>query len=376
MSNCLWCQSSLMEIINLGSQPLANSLLTNKYEPEKTYPLIFARCEKCNLYQTYRYDYQCFGETYPYYSSIGHDYVNQCEALATRLTNQLNPQSVLEIGSNDGYMLRNFKDISHVGYEPSKGPHDVAIARGLNSRNEYFNDKCDFKADIIFAFNVLAHTPALREIIKGIKKCLNPYGLAVIEIQNVREMLKNDQFDCIYHEHYSYFEINTLVQIFKEEGLTFTAKEEIKSHGGSIRVFFSHTSIFEYEPDPWDYVFYEQHFIGRQKIYKHNLREFLMNQHRKFKNVALFGAPAKGNTFLNYCGIKSDEIKFAVDETPYKQNKFLPGSRIPVVNMDYFVREKPDNLIIMPWNFEESIRKKLEPINTWGMYILTPFELH
>jgi SAM-dependent methyltransferase len=362
--SCLWCDGELHDILDLGSQPLANSLLKSKLEPEITYPLIFCQCIKCKLSQVMRFDYKPFGEHYPYYSSVNASYVKQCKELAERLIKQLNPKSVIEIGCNDGYMLENFKHLKHYGFEPSSGPAHVAISKGLNVNPENFNVKV--MADLILAFNVIPHTPNLRQMIQDIKKSLNPGGVVVVEVQDLTNLLDNGYFDCIYHEHYSYFEFNTLVMCFAECGLSLINVEYINSHGGSIRAFFNHGIGVLNKESYADFSSLEQKAIET----KCNMNDYLNNN----TNIMGFGAPAKGNTMMNFCGIKNIDIEYIIDDTITKQGKFTPGSRIPIISRKEASEKKANSCIIFPWNFEQDIRNELVGFHYYD--IVTPYDFH
>lgn len=365
-ATCLWCDGNLVEILDLGAQPLANSLLKSQYETEMTYPLIFCQCENCKLSQVMRFNYQPFGDDYPYYSSVNAPYVRQCKELAESLIKEFNPKSVIEVGCNDGYMLENFKHIEHAGYEPSAGPANVARSKGLTVFNVNFYSASQ-KVDMILAFNVVPHTPNLRQMIQDIKKSLNPNGVVVIEVQDLTNLLKRGYFDCIYHEHYSYFEHNTLMSCFEEEGLVLFEAEEIPSHGGSLRYYFRHSIKNEFfkEKEYADFSALKE----KSRITKGRIRNLIDSW-----NVVMYGAPAKGNTLLNYCGVKADDVCYTIDETEQKQNKFLPGSHIPIrAPHDLFGIESP-KMLILPWNFEAEIRSKICKLNYSGE-IITPWHI-
>lgn len=316
---------------------------------------------------------EIFNDDYPYYSSINQSYVKQCAELAYKLKSELKITNVLEIGCNDGYMLRNFKEIQHTGYEPCKGPFLKAGELGLNVFNDFFDEPTPIKYSLILAFNVLAHIPTPKFIIQNIKKSLGPFGTVVIEVQNLEELVKKQAFDQIYHEHYIYWEPATLTAAFKEVGLTCIKIERLESHCGSIRAYFRHSGRHQTPVISDNFV---DSAILSQKVpkIKQNFLDKMAQYKREGKKVAAFGAPAKGNTFLNYCGANTEMIEFTVDETPAKQNKFLPGSRIPIFDKQKLIDEKPDICIILPWNFYEEIKLKIDDVNTWGMECISPIE--
>ena len=361
--DCRICGERAELILDLGYQPFANALLDRQDEQQSVYPLKFYYCDSCqygmtdNLSST-----NIFDDTYPYYSSVNTSYVKQCKEWATKYKKEHNPQRVIEIGSNDGYMLENFKDSSHLGFEPSRGPFQVSEDKNLNVVNDFFNGVAE-KADLIIANNVLAHTPKLMTMIGDIALSLSNHGQAVIEFPTLENLILHTQYDTIYHEHFSYFTLHSMVKALNSHKLYLHYFEEIPSHGGSIRAYFSKQEDMSENINRSNMDI--QGFAQRVKLSKlNNLRTILLAKSYKYK-LALFGAAAKGNTFLNYLGIGYDMFDFCVDETKYKQGKFLPGSRIPIVGMEELMLRKPEVLWILPWNFKEEIIKKCSFIGGW-----------
>ena len=366
---CRICSYPVQKVLDLGSQPIANSLLVSQDMPQMHYPLEFYWCKGCLFGQVNDLGHtDIFNEDYPYYSSVNTSYVTQCKIWALDYLNRFDPKSVLEIGCNDGYLLENFKHLYHVGVEPSRGPAKVSEEKGINVVHSFFSSQCEFgKFDLIIANNVIAHTPHLQDVVKGIAQNLTPTGTVVVEFPPVNDLIEKNYYDTIYHEHFSYFSITAIWKLFRAFGLHLKSWEPIPSHGGSIRAYFNHREIFEK---------IESLNIGidefPQKVFKSKLENSIDILARKIvgKKLALFGAAAKGISFLNYLGIKSDIFDFCVDETPAKQGKYLPGSRIPIVGIETLKIERPDYLYVLPWNFKDEIMAKTSFISEWkGQHI-------
>lgn len=367
---CRICEKETEQILDLGYQPLANGLLDRQDSQESRYPLRFYFCHDCQYGMTDNLlSANIFDETYPYYSSINTSYVKQCRDWAIDYRAKHNPKSVLEIGCNDGYMLQNFKGITCFGFEPSYGPYKKCLEKDINVINQFFSKSVDCgKFDLIIANNVLAHTPFLKKMAKDISDSLNQNGMAVIEFPTLESLIDNCQYDTIYHEHFSYFSLYSLVTLFSEYGLFIQDFENIPSHGGSIRAYFSKAQpaqwagMARYSQDD----FKIKSFGSKVRLDKTvSISQIIYNKGHG-KKLALFGAAAKGNTWLNYLGMSYDFFEFCVDETPYKQGKFLPGSRIPIVGIEELSIKKPDILYILPWNFKDEIIEKTKFISHWG----------
>ncbi len=301
---------------------------------------------------------------------------------------------VIEIASNDGYLLQYFqkKKIPILGIEPAKNVAKIARRRGISTISEFFGTKLAKRlinekkmADLIIGNNVLAHVPNLNDFVEGIKLILKPNGIATIEVPHLLKLIEHNEFDTIYHEHFSYFSLNVLKQIFAHHKLLIFDVEEVQTHGGSIRIFIKHKNNKQFFINSKVYS-----LISREKKYglctldtytkfdknirkiKNELNKFLKKSKISSKTVVAYGAPAKGNTLLNYCGIKSKHILYTVDKNPYKQNRFLPGSHIPIKHTREIMRTKPDYLLILPWNLRTEIIEQMNFIRKWGGQFVVP----
>ena len=307
----------------------------------------------------------------------------------------INRQSkVVEIASNDGYLLQYFleQQIPVLGIEPTKNTAEVARNKGIETITDFFgtdlaNDLIQkgIYADLIIGNNVLAHVPDINDFVAGMKIMLSPRGIITKEFPHLIQLIDNNQFDTIYHEHFSYLSFYTVQKIFYSQGLQIFDVDEISTHGGSLRIYAKHlddkTNVVTSKVDELiskemlkgvgDLEYYKGFNENVEKI-KLELLTFLIDQKKNGNKVAAYGAAAKGNTLLNYCGIKKDMVSFVVDANPNKQNKFLPGSHIPVVDESMLKREKPDIVIIFPWNLSQEIINQLFYIRSWGGKFLIP----
>ena len=398
---CNLCQNELTHVfLDLGHQPPSNAFLTKEQldEPEVTYPLKVFVCEKCWLVQVpeYKHHADIFKEDYPYYSSQSPSNVSHAKEYADMITKRFKPKRVMEIGSNDGYMLQWFKEkgIKVLGWEPSRGPCDVADRKGILTMPTFFNKSTAQgfdTADLICGINVLAHQPDLNDFIAGLKIALAPDGVITMELPHLMRLVEGCQFDTIYHEHYSYFSLSSITLAFLWHKLQVFDVEEFPTHGGSIRIYVQHEEgPHKLCPSVGDLLLLEQdsgmkrleYYQGFQeevdKI-KHDLIRFLsckISMHREIlcspHKVVAYGAAAKGNTLLNYCGIKSDMVHFVVDKSPYKIGKYLPGSHIRVCDPNFIRIHKPNYVLILPWNLKDEIIKQLDYIKEWGGEFIIP----
>jgi SAM-dependent methyltransferase len=307
------------------------------------------------------------------------------------ISNRLNLNGkslVIEIASNDGYLLQYFKEksIPCLGIEPTANTAKVAKEKGINTLTEYFTESkakqvaINFgKADLILGNNVFAHVPDINDFVKGLKELLKDSGTITLEFPHILTLIENNQYDTIYHEHFWYFSVYSLQNVFNKHQLSIYDIEELPTHGGSLRLYLKHSENYslpilknvhdmldkeiKHGVDTFDYY---QAFVKRVSKNKLDILEFLIRQKKEGKKIAAYGAAAKGNTFLNYCGIKNDLIDFVVDVSPIKQNKFLPGSHIPVVSEENLRKEKPDFVLIFPWNIKEEISTQISYIKDWG----------
>jgi SAM-dependent methyltransferase len=301
---------------------------------------------------------------------------------------------VVEVASNDGYLLQYFKEknISVLGVEPTANTAAVAIEKGIPSVVDFFGVRLakklvdeGKKADLLLGNNVLAHVPDINDFVGGMKVILKENGVVTMEFPHLYQLVLNNQFDTIYHEHFSYLSFTTVQKIFEKQGLQMFDVEEIPTHGGSLRIFAKHkedsskpvtenvAKLLEKEKNAGMLdVRYYSNFQEKVDKIKNDLLEFLLEQKRKGKKVAAYGAAAKGNTLLNYCGVKKDLISFVVDANPAKQNKFMPASHIPITTEPKIKDEKPDFILILPWNIKDEIVKQLVYIKEWGGKFVVP----
>jgi SAM-dependent methyltransferase len=389
---CRFCNTELRHLfVDLINAPASNSYLTIKQldEPEVFYPLKIYVCHKCKLVQTdeYKKSDDIFNSEYAYFSSYSTSWLAHAKNYVDMITTKLsldNRTLVVEIASNDGYLLQYFqaKGIPCIGIEPTASTATVAKAKGINVIEEFFGSKLAHnltKADLILGNNVLAHVPNIIDFVRGLKIALKPHGTITMEFPHLLNLIKENQFDTIYHEHFSYLSFYTLKQIFEKQGLKLYDVEKLSTHGGSLRVYATHhennrITISKGVDDLLneekkfgllDTEVYEQFAVKVNKI-KYDLLAFLLQAKQEGKKVAAYGAAAKGNTLLNYAGVKNDLIEFVVDKSPYKQGKYLPASHIPIVEEDRLGQTKPDYIFIFPWNIQDEITKQLEYVKKWG----------
>ncbi len=393
---CRFCGHELTYVfIDLVAAPPSNSFLKADQinAAETYYPLKVYVCDSCFLVQVDEYK-QCeeiFCDDYVYFSSMSrtwlehsHRYVNM---ISERL--RLNEKSmVVEVASNDGYLLQYFlgKDIPCLGIEPTDCTAQVAIAKGIPVIKDFFGTTlakklaCEGKsADLILGNNVLAHVPDINDFVEGLKLLLKQTGTITMEFPHLLQLIQNTQFDTIYHEHFSYLSFGTVCSIFRKHDLEVYDVEELPTHGGSLRIYAKHSAnlsldisehvslLLEKEMragmDAVDFYINFKNQVLRVKL---DFLSFLIDTKRSGKKVAAYGAAAKGNTLLNFCGVKNDLIEFVVDAAPSKQGRFLPGSHIPVVKEEVIKEKKPDYIIIFPWNIQDEIMKQLHYIRGWG----------
>ena len=401
--NCRFCKEELKNVfIDLVNSPASNSFLTKEElnEPETFYPLKVYTCANCFLVQVdeYKKSDAIFDSNYAYFSSYSKSWLAHAKQYTDMMTERFgyNQDSlIIEVASNDGYLLQYFKEknIPVMGIEPTANTAEVAIGKGIKTVIEFFSAELadrfandwDVKADLLLGNNVLAHVPDIMDFVAGIKIILKDTGVVTMEFPHLMQLIDNSQFDTIYHEHFSYLSFYTVQQIFASQGLELFDVEEIPTHGGSLRIYAKHAAdsskpvsenvaaLLKKEIDKGmatlDYYHNFQQKVLKVKL---NLTDFLIQQKRAGKKVAAYGAAAKGNTLLNYCGIKNDLIDFVVDANPHKQDKFLPASHIPVVNEQYLKDAKPDFVIILPWNLKDEITFQLNYIQEWGGQFVIP----
>ena len=395
--NCRYCKTPLVHVfIDLNNSPASNSFLSKDQlnEPEIFYPLKVFICDKCYLVQVdeYKKSDAIFSNDYVYFSSFSTSWLAHAKRYVDMMAERFgyNENSlVIELASNDGYLLQYFKErnIPVMGIEPTANTAEVAIEKGIKTVVEFFTAELadrfandwNVKADLLLGNNVLAHVPDIVDFVLGMKLILKEDGVITMEFPHLMQLVDNNQFDTIYHEHFSYLSLYTVKQIFESQGLEIFDVDELLTHGGSIRIYAKHIEdnskpisetvdlLLQKELDKGlNTLEYYNNFQQKVLKVKLDLTDFLIEQKRENKKVAAYGAAAKGNTLLNYCGIKSDLIHFVIDANPHKQNKFLPASHIPVVNEDELKINKPDYVIILPWNLRKEITEQLSYIKEWG----------
>ena len=398
---CRFCKAPLQHtLVDLGMSPLCESFISceqlNQMEP--FYPLHVRVCERCFLVQLEAYvsPEHIFTE-YAYFSSYAETWLEHCKTYAEQVVDRfsLNEHSqVIEIASNDGYLLQYFLDkkIPVLGIEPARNVAKVAISKGIPTITEFFGQNCarqlvqqGRQADLIAANNVLAHVPDLNDFVAGIKILLNSQGIFTGEIQHLMRLMESNQFDTIYHEHFCYHTLTTLERIFAAHGLTIFDVEELPTHGGSIRIYARHledeskpvgnrvNTLRKREIDAgFTTLDRYTNFDKQVQSTKRKLLNFLIQAKQQGKTIAGYGAPGKGNTLLNYCGIRTDFLDYTVDRNPYKHGKYLPGTHIPIYAPEKIQETKPDYLLILPWNVKDEIMEQMSFIRDWGGQFVVP----
>jgi len=392
MPKCRFCNKELKTIFaDLNMAPIVNNYIKpeNQYKDEVTYPLITYVCEDCKLVQTQDFNSseQIFTDDYAYFSSFSTSWLKHCKEYVDMIGQKLNLNQgshVMEIASNDGYLLQNFKNmnIPHLGIEPCKSVADVAIKKGIATLVDFFGYEMAKKlpaSDLICMCNVLAHVPDINDFVSGIKAALKPDGTVNIEFPWLYNIIKYNQFDTIYHEHYSYLSFLFVEKLFDKNGLKLYDVEELSTHGGSLRIYGCHKedntkTISENVPAllkkekafGLDKIETYKNYSQQVKETKRNLLSLLINIKNQGKSIVAYGAAAKGNTLFNYCGISTDFIDYSVDLNPHKQHKYLPGSHIEVRHPDEIKKTKPDYILITPWNIKDEIIKQLSYTQEWG----------
>jgi len=376
--------------VDLVNAPASNSFLSKEElnEPEVFYPLKIFVCDECKLVQIdeYKKSDDIFDSNYAYFSSYSTSWLAHAKDYVKNITNKLSLDKnslVTEIASNDGYLLQYFneKGILCIGIEPTASTAKVAKEKGINVIEDFFGSslaKTLERSDLILGNNVLAHVPDINDFVRGLKIALKANGTVTMEFPHLLNLIKDNQFDTIYHEHFSYLSFYTVQRIFKENGLKLYDVEELSTHGGSLRIYATHleNNIVQIHENVDILLEKEKEFgILSPKIYKnfqekvnqvkYGLLEFLLKAKREDKKVLAYGAAAKGNTLLNYAGIKKDLIEFVVDKSPYKQNKYLPSSHIEIVDESKIRECKPNYILILPWNIKEEIQEQLRYTKEW-----------
>jgi SAM-dependent methyltransferase len=399
-SKCRFCSNLLKHtFVDLGMSPLSNAYLKldtiNK--AEKFYPLHAYVCDNCFLVQLEEFETpdHIFSD-YAYFSSYSETWLRHAENYTELMTQRfgLNENSqVIEIASNDGYLLQYFQkqNIPVLGIEPAANVAKVAEEKGIPSLVKFFGVSTaqelvaqGKQADLLLGNNVLAHVPDLNDFVAGMKIVLKPDGILTMEFPHVLQLILQNQFDTIYHEHFSYFSFLTVEKVFATHGLTLFDVEELPTHGGSLRIYGQHNDGKKPISDRVSKLKTKEIEAGLEqrstylgfgeqvKATKRHLLSFLIDIKNQGKSVVGYGAPAKGNTLLNYCGIRTDLLDYTVDRSPYKQGLFLPGTHIPIYHSDKIIETKPDYLLILPWNIKDEIIEQMSHIREWGGQFVVP----
>jgi SAM-dependent methyltransferase len=387
-------------LVDLGNSPLCESFLTAAQldEKESYYPLHVRICQECLLAQLEAYvpASDIFGE-YAYFSSYSDSWVAHAERYTEMIAQRLglgDTSLVIELASNDGYLLQHFvqRGIPAVGIDPAANVVEAAAARGVDTLVEFFDSTLARRlvangrqADLVVANNVLAQVPDLNDFVAGIEIVLAPLGIATIEVPHLAKLIDERQFDTIYHEHYSYFSLTTLTHLMRRHGLEIFDVDELASHGGSLRIYVMRTTDRTRRVEPavarvlegerlrgYDRLDGYQKFAEQVMAVKWSLLELLIGFRRSGKQVVGYGAPGKGNTLLNYCGIRTDLLAYTVDRNPHKHGRYLPGTHIPVYSPERIVETRPDAVLILPWNLEREIAAQLSYVHEWGCELLVP----
>lgn len=399
---CRFCKTELEHVfIDLVNSPASNSFLTKEQlnEPEVFYPLKVYTCHKCFLVQVdeYKKSDDIFNSDYVYFSSYSTTWLEHARCYTEKMIERFGYSSqskVIEIASNDGYLLQYFhqKNIPVLGIEPTANTASVSIEKGIDTVVDFFGVRLakelkakGIEADLLLGNNVLAHVPDIVDFVGGMKILLKADGVITMEFPHLVQLIDNNQFDTIYHEHFSYLSFYTVREIFASQGLELFDVEELPTHGGSLRIYGKHKDDKSKSISPnvealvqkenakgIANLSYYINFGEKALKVKLDLLSFLIEQKRNGKRVAAYGAAAKGNTLLNYCGVKNDLVEFVVDANPNKQNKYLPASHIPVVNEAFLKTKKPDYVLILPWNLKDEIMSQLKYIKEWGGQFVLP----
>ena len=393
--NCRHCNNHLTHIFcDLQTCPPSNAMVNSEAlnHTEIYFPLKVFVCEKCWLVQVDEIEKaeNIFNDDYTYFSSFSTSWLAHAKRYVIEMVERFkydHKSLIVEIASNDGYLLQYFheKNISVLGVEPTTNTALLAKQKGIECIEDFFSEKLVReklvgKADLILGNNVLAHVPDINDFIKGVKLALKPEGVNTFEFPHLCKLVEFKQFDTVYHEHFSYLSFTTLKSVFEKQGLEFFDVQELTTHGGSLRIFTKHIednskqispsveALLKREKDLGVKTLeYYQGFQEKVNNIKNEFLSFLLTAKNEGKKVVGYGAAAKGNTLLNYCGIKgNDLIDYVVDASPYKQNRLLPGSRIPVYHPDKLKETKPDYIIILPWNLKEEISLQLSQMRNFG----------
>jgi SAM-dependent methyltransferase len=400
-TGCRFCGAELgATFVNLGLSPLCESYPAagDLNQGEKFYPLHVYVCAECFLVQLQEYESpeNIFTE-YAYFSSYSDSWLAHAKSYCNKMTSRLKLDGesfVVEVASNDGYLLQYFAErkISVLGIEPAANVAKVAVEKGVPTLVRFFGEALagelaseGRRADLVLGNNVLAQVPDLNDFVAGLRILLKPEGVLTLEFPHLLRLMERNEFDTIYHEHFSYFSMLTVERILKAHGLRAFDVEELATHGGSLRLYACRAEAGTHLTQPAvERLIEQEHQAGLRSIdgyadfsrqvkeTKWALVEFLLAARRQGKSVAGYGAPGKSATLLHYCGIGQDLLDYTVDRSPYKQGRFLPGNRIPIYHPDRIRETKPDYVLILPWNLKDEIAEQLAYVREWGGRLVTP----
>ena len=398
---CRHCRTELiLPLVDLGSAPPSNAYLSQQtlHAPEKYFPLRVLVCTQCWLVQTEDYAgaEELFSADYAYFSSFSSTWLKHAEQYVTDMAKRFALDSkshLVEVAANDGYLLQYAKarGIPCLGIEPTTSTANAARAKGLQIVEEFFGIELakqlatqGKQADLTAANNVLAHVPDINDFVGGFAVLLKPTGVATFEFPHLLRLVSENQFDTIYHEHYSYLSLTAVKRIFEHNGLSVFDVEELPTHGGSLRVYAQRKDSTAREPSQNVVKLLERETVAgmnsaafyadlqaKANKVKNDLLFFLIELQRAGKSVVGYGAAAKGNTLLNYAGVRPDLLPYVVDRNPAKQGKFLPGCRIPIVAEAHLKQTRPDYVLILPWNLRTEVVEQLAYIREWGGQFVT-----
>jgi len=399
--HCRFCGGQLRtSFADLGMSPLCEAFVPpdRADEMEPFYPLHAYVCEGCFLVQLQEFvaPQNIFGE-YAYFSSYSSSWVEHARRYVEMAIERFGlgeRSKVFEIASNDGYLLQHFvaRGVPVLGIEPAANVAAVALAKGIPCEVRFLGaataeaiTAAHGQADLVLGNNVLAHVPDLNDFVAGMKRLLAPHGVITMEFPHLRRLMDGNQFDTIYHEHFSYFSFVTAEKVFAAHGLTLFDVEELPTHGGSLRIYARHAANAALpvgervgalrQSETNDGFLSIERYCGFEEQIRETKRKllaFLIDAKRQGKRVAAYGAPGKGNTLLNYCGIRTDFVDFAVDANPYKHGKFTPGTRIPIFAPERIREQRPDYVLILPWNLRDEIARVASYVGEWGGRFVVP----
>ncbi|NND33203.1 MAG: methyltransferase domain-containing protein [Saprospiraceae bacterium] len=401
-STCRFCNKPLQHsVIDLGMSPLCQKHIKpeERNDMEPFYPLHAYICDHCWLMQLedFATPDEIFADDYAYFSSYSESWIMHARNYTEMMVQRFGISGkhlVIEIASNDGYLLQwfNGKGIPVLGIEPAKNVARVAKQNGIRTEVEFFGrqtagvlSKRYRKANLLLGNNVLAHVPDINDFVSGMKIMLHADGIFTMEFPHLQRLIEENQFDTIYHEHFSYLSFSVVNRIFTHHGLTLFDVEEIPTHGGSIRIFGKHSNnkshtiserakelLYRETALGMETLDYYANFSEQVKETKRKLLSFLIEKKKLGKTIVGYGAPGKGNTLLNYCGIRTDFLDYTVDRSPHKQGNFLPGSHIPILAPEKIKETKPDYVLILPWNLKKEITTQMQYIREWGGSFIVP----